>query len=1261
MMRSMRYLLVVLFTGFTVSAFAQGQSGSISGTILDEKKEAMIGAVIQAYEGGILKGGSATDPDGQYLIKPLAPGTYEVRIQFATYRTKVVSGVLVSPDKNVTINATMELNPQELQEVTVKWEPPLVDPNSGGGAKVMTADDIKNMPTRSTQSMISTANNVYQKEAGSNDLNIAGGRSDATKYIVDGIPMYGSNGSNMTQDMIAQMEVLSSGIPAKYGDAIGGVVSITTRGISKDFRGGVLLEKSADAYNHNLASFNLSGPFLSKKDSTGAKTPLVGFVLGGEVWYDGDRRPSYGGNYVVKEDVVKQLEAQPLKQIATQSGNPVFRNASEYLRMEDLEIVKRRPNTDVLEARGNAKLDFQVTPQLNITASGQFGYTKTSLYSKAWSYIASDAIPDDHSFNGRGFLRLTQRFGKSTYGEEKEKPLISNAYYSLQADYQRDYLKREDPTFKTDPFRYGYVGKFFTDYATTYAPGTDDSSGRTGIVLQSDRFAKGISYQRSDINPLLANYTSQYFEQSGANPTSLQQIQTSGGLVNGDLPRSTYERWFSAGQTYTGYVRRAIDQVGLNVDASFDFQPAKTRHQIEFGLYYQQQVHKVYTMQPANTQGGQNIWAQMRLLANSHIEFDKSQPIWVKNGQQYTWDDVKNGNYSPSPSDTIIYNRKADAITQSTFDKNLRAKLGLGATDYINVDELDPSTYSIDMFSADELLNDGQNFVNYNGYTHTGKKQKGQVNFNDFFTKKDANGVYTREIGAYRPNYIAGYILDKFQFKDVNFNAGLRIERFDANTKMLKDPYSLYEVRTVSDINDKDISNPLNDGAIPGNIKDNYVVYVNNAESSKPTIVGYRNGDDWYDYNGKQIEDPNVLKNFSGGRDPQPWLVDNKTKITDSTYDPSTSFTDYKPQVNVMPRLSFSFPISDVALFYAHYDVLVQRPSINATSIYATAADYYFFTARPAQLLLNNPALKPEKRFDYEVGFKQRISDRSALTISGSYQERKDMIQVRPYLYAYPRTYFTFGNRDFSTYKALTLRYDLRRTNNLRMDIAYTLSFAEGTGSSSNSGNGGSSSFVSQNSVLTNFIAAGLPNLRYTTALSYDSRHQLVATIDYRYEDKQGPVVAGEHIFENAGVNFIFRARSGEPYTRKTDAYEKIVKGELNGSRLPWHFGIDGKIDKDFVIGMGKKSPEGVRTGKPLTVNAFVFVQNIFNIKDVLNVDDYTGRPDNDGYLVDPHGIQDVQQRADPQSFIDIYTVNLINPANINMPRRINVGLQINF
>lgn len=1258
MASTLRYFFVLLLIGVAGQAFAQ--SGSIGGTVLDDQNEPVIGAVIQAIQGGISKSGGSSDVDGSYDIKPLSPGRYDIKVSYIGYKDFLVTGVIVSPDKKTEVKVKLELSSSStsLNEVSVTaFKVPLVDKYNPGSSTTLTSEQIEKMPTRSTNGLAATTAGVQQTATG--ELSILGARTEGTLYYIDGVQVRGG-ANNLTQGTIDQIQVMTSGISARYGDALGGVINITSKGPSERFRGGVTLERSVDGYGHNLASFNLSGPLLLKKDSTGKKQAKIGFMFGAEVWYDEDRDPSYGGNYRLKKDKLQELQQNPLTAISTQTGDVLMRNASEFTRADDFEVHKKRENAEVTEIRANTRFDFKLSDNLNLQVGGRLNYIDAPNWQRSWSYFSSDAQPRRKYINPMGYARLTQRFGKSNIGADGKRPLVSNAYYTLQIDYQKDYISQEDPNHKRDLFKYGYVGKFYTDYFTQYGAGKDDSTGVVGIKMLAERVPLNTTFERSELNPILANYTSQFYRVMGPFQGLATDLPARNALINGYLPTYTYGTglFTNVGNTLGGYSYTNNDQVAVTVDASFDLQPAKgPKHAIGFGLYYQQRVERNFGATGARSLGNVNLWQYMRQLTNRHISLDADNPLFVRNGQQYTNQQRLNGEFAPSPFDTIIYNRQAVIEDQSTFDKNLRAKLNLNptGTDYINIDEYDPSMYSLDMFSADELLNSGNGFVNYQGYTYTGKKQSGQVNFNDFFTDRE-----NRPIGAYRPNYIAGYIMDNFEFKDIIFNIGVRVDRFDANTKMLKDPYSLYGVNNLGAAKGRDdvnVINAINGGNHPGNIGDDYVVYVNTNAASTRNVVGYRNGDDWYDPSGKYIEDPRTLTTlYNGGRDIQPLLVD-AVEMSSSSYDPNTSFTDYKPQVNVMPRVSFSFPISDVALFYAHYDVVVQRPDV---AMFASPVDYYYFS-QLGQNIINNPGLKPQKLIDYEVGFQQTLTARSALTLTAFYKERKDMIQIRPYLYAYPRTYYTYGNRDFSTTKGMTLKYDLRRVGNIRMDVAYTLQFAEGTGSTSTSGNGGGGGNTYTGAgLLQNLIGAGLPNLRYVSMLNYDARHNIVATIDYRFGKNEGPVAGGTHFLQNAGINFIFRTISGTPYTKYNRPDSRFIVGGVNQSRLPWTYNLDLRIDKDFEFNF-RKAKEGEAPRSPFVVNAFVYIQNVLNTRNIVGVDGYSGRPDDNGYLVHPLGTQAAGTQVDPYSYMDLYTINQMNPNNIVTPRRINVGLSFNF
>ena len=80
-------------------------------------------------------------------------------------------------------------------------------------------------------------------------------------------------------------------------------------------------------------------------------------------------------------------------------------------------------------------------------------------------------------------------------------------------------------------------------------------------------------------------------------------------------------------------------------------------------------------------------------------------------------------------------------------------------------------------------------------------------------------------------------------------------------------------------------------------------------------------------------------------------------------------------------------------------------------------------------------------------------------------------------------------------------------------------------------------------------------------------------------------------------------------------------------------------------------------------MKAFVIINYVFNIKDITAVNGFTGRPDDDGYLTSPQGQLSQTSQISATSYVDYYRMNMIlgSNGNINLPRRINLGLQLNF
>ena len=590
-------------------------------------------------------------------------------------------------------------------------------------------------------------------------------------------------------------------------------------------------------------------------------------------------------------------------------------------------------------------------------------------------------------------------------------------------DYSRNYGWVEDNVHGDNYFNYGHIGKFDIAKTPSYEFSDFDGNGVLDLV-QTGVNDDSISFTPSTTNADMAAITTQYFslyDDVAGNYENITQLLDGGALLNGRRPTNVYGLWQNIGYGYNGSNQSDNSQFRITAVGSADIGD----HALSLGFEYEQRTDRYFGVAPIG------LWGLMRQLANSHTDYgrgiDESQPIYNNFGSftQISFETLNTAPGTYSGSDP-----------QSFFDYNLRNSLGLdpNGTEFINIDAMDPSEFSLDMFSADELLNSGNNYVTYYGYDHKGDKISGRPSFDDFFNKKDEYGNYTRPIGAFEPIYIAGYIMDKFAFDDLIFNVGVRVDRFDANQQVLKDDFSLYPTRTVgevSDINGQSVTHPTN-------IPSTATVYINDIEDPT-TLMGYREGNQWYSSNGVAVNDLESITP-SGYVVPQPYLVQGVSTDDDVS---SNAFEDYKPQINIMPRIAFSFPISDEALFFAHYDVLTKRPT---TGNRLNPIDYFYLQTGNIGTV-NNPSLLPEKTIDYEIGFQQVLNIRSSLKISGFYREQRNQVALVNKIGAYPQTYSTWGNIDFGTIKGLTVAYDLRRTGNMSMRASYTLQFADGTGS----------------------------------------------------------------------------------------------------------------------------------------------------------------------------------------------------------------------
>ncbi|HEU4725909.1 MAG TPA: TonB-dependent receptor [Candidatus Eisenbacteria bacterium] len=355
-----------------------------------------------------------------------------------------------------------------------------------------------------------------------------------------------------------------------------------------------------------------------------------------------------------------------------------------------------------------------------------------------------------------------------------------------------------------------------------------------------------------------------------------------------------------------------------------------------------------------------------------------------------------------------------------------------------------------------------------------------------------------------------------------------------------------------------------------------------------------------------------------------------------------TDLQDSKVYNRLSPRLGVGFPVSDQTLIHVNYGKFFQQP--NLQDLYVSYA-FLEHKIRTGGYFVGfgNPNLKPEQTTAYELGLTHTPTDRSRIQATAYYKDVKDLVEITN-IPSSPNSFSTYRNRDFATVKGLDLAYTLRRVGLVSMTASYSLSWAMGTGS------------VSQSQRNIAWTASEPPKI--STPLAFDQRHKFSMNFDFRYDKGQGPTWGATKFLENAGLNILVNAASGTPYT-PTTVYNEVTLaavatqpiGPLNSRYGPWTFEVDAKLNKTVTIARQN-------------LDLYVWVLNLFNRDNVNTV--YTGS----GSAVTTNFLQ----TADGQAFLDTnagtygaevaaerFRLAEQNPNLYGIPRMVRFGARWSF
>ncbi len=247
--------------------FSYAQTGVLKGKIIDKKtKEPITGATVTIV-GTYL--GVVTDFNGNYTINNIKPGEYTIKAVYLGYKELIYNGVKVTATTPTILNLSLSEVTAEIGAVEVLGQKTIVDLESGKSSSKVSAEDIKDMSVKDVQSIVANQAGVSQNPDG---LQIRGGRVYETQYLVDGInaqdPLAGTGfGVDIASNAINDIEVITGGVGAEYGEGTSGVILTRIR------EGGDRVRFGGSYYRDNLG-FNEQSQWNTEMLSLSFGSPI---------------------------------------------------------------------------------------------------------------------------------------------------------------------------------------------------------------------------------------------------------------------------------------------------------------------------------------------------------------------------------------------------------------------------------------------------------------------------------------------------------------------------------------------------------------------------------------------------------------------------------------------------------------------------------------------------------------------------------------------------------------------------------------------------------------------------------------------------------------------------------------------------------------------------------------------------------------------------------------------------------------------------
>ncbi len=243
-----KYILILLIIITIPLSLSAGTTGKIAGMVKDKSTGEPLPMANVQIKGTQM--GAASDLKGNYFILSVCPGTYTLSCRMMGYQTVEVKNVIVSLDQTTKINFFTDQEVMDLGEsVVIVAERPVIQKDLTTSVEIVGLEDMKKSTVNQVREMVNLQTGVFFDPIavegnlagtgrGEKRYSVRGGEQDEVVWFVDGTRASvateakadgGGSFTQINQDAVQEIQVITGGFNAEYGQAQSGIVNIITK------------------------------------------------------------------------------------------------------------------------------------------------------------------------------------------------------------------------------------------------------------------------------------------------------------------------------------------------------------------------------------------------------------------------------------------------------------------------------------------------------------------------------------------------------------------------------------------------------------------------------------------------------------------------------------------------------------------------------------------------------------------------------------------------------------------------------------------------------------------------------------------------------------------------------------------------------------------------------------------------------------------------------------------------------------------------